>query len=92
MPLAESDLCLQAFRYGESAWALQFHPEVTLDILDRWYRLYLDDEDAHRIGFDEAAVRAACGELLSPWQALAGRIAERFLRHAGERADGRRAA
>ena len=28
-PLARSDVCLQAFRVGESAWAIQFHAEVS---------------------------------------------------------------
>lgn len=26
----------QAFRYGEAAWALQFHPEVTREMMCRW--------------------------------------------------------
>jgi GMP synthase (glutamine-hydrolysing) len=92
VPLVESELCLQAFRYGESAWAFQFHPEVTAEILERWFVLYLDDVDAHRIGFDEGAVRDACGQLLPPWTALGRRIAERFLAHAEELAQATRAA
>jgi GMP synthase (glutamine-hydrolysing) len=92
VPLAESERCLQAFRFGESAWAFQFHPEVTAEILERWFVLYLDDVEAHRIGFDESSVRGACGELLPPWTALGRRIAERFLAHAEELALGTRAA
>jgi len=35
--LAASDLCdHQAFRAGRRAYALQFHPEVTRDIIDEW--------------------------------------------------------
>lgn len=26
----------QAFRYGETAYGLQFHPEITSDMIDRW--------------------------------------------------------
>lgn len=26
----------QAFRYGNNAWGVQFHPEVTLDMMDHW--------------------------------------------------------
>lgn len=35
--LAESSACPhQAFRYGDSAWGLQFHPEVTEQIIRDW--------------------------------------------------------
>jgi GMP synthase (glutamine-hydrolysing) len=34
--LAESPVCAQAFRLGPSAWAVQFHPEVTREILEAW--------------------------------------------------------
>ncbi|MGR3913934.1 MAG: gamma-glutamyl-gamma-aminobutyrate hydrolase family protein [Gammaproteobacteria bacterium] len=36
--LARSEACAhQAFRCGETTYALQFHPEVTLPILERWH-------------------------------------------------------
>ena len=34
--LARSRVCPQAFRLGESAWAVQFHPEVTRAIVAQW--------------------------------------------------------
>lgn len=34
--LARSDNCPQAFRLGETAWGVQFHPEVTRAILEEW--------------------------------------------------------
>lgn len=35
--LAESRICTgQAFRYGGTAWGLQFHPEVTAEIVREW--------------------------------------------------------
>jgi GMP synthase (glutamine-hydrolysing) len=34
--LARSRVCPQAFRLGERAWAVQFHPEVTREIVARW--------------------------------------------------------
>ncbi|MBI3210805.1 MAG: gamma-glutamyl-gamma-aminobutyrate hydrolase family protein [Candidatus Solibacter usitatus] len=37
--LAESDLCEnQAFRYGDRAWGIQFHPEVEPATIERWLR------------------------------------------------------
>jgi GMP synthase (glutamine-hydrolysing) len=34
--LAESPACAQAFRVGEAAWGVQFHPEVTHQMLEAW--------------------------------------------------------
>jgi GMP synthase (glutamine-hydrolysing) len=34
--LARNDVCTQAFRLGESAWGVQFHPEVTLAQVESW--------------------------------------------------------
>jgi GMP synthase (glutamine-hydrolysing) len=34
--LARSTVCMQAFRLGENAWGVQFHPEVTLAQVEGW--------------------------------------------------------
>jgi GMP synthase (glutamine-hydrolysing) len=34
--LARNDVCTQAFRLGECAWGVQFHPEVTLAQVEAW--------------------------------------------------------
>jgi GMP synthase-like glutamine amidotransferase len=34
--LAYSRICTQAFRLGETAWGVQFHPEVTREQLEGW--------------------------------------------------------
>ena len=34
--LARSRVCSQAFRLGEAAWGVQFHPEVTRAIVEEW--------------------------------------------------------
>jgi GMP synthase (glutamine-hydrolysing) len=39
--LARSRVCTQAFRLGDSAWGVQFHPEVTLEQVEGWMQ---DDE------------------------------------------------
>ena len=39
--LARSAVCTQAFRLGDSAWGVQFHPEVTLAQVESW----VDEED-----------------------------------------------
>jgi GMP synthase-like glutamine amidotransferase len=39
LELARSAACPQAFRLGESAWGVQFHPEVTAKIVATWAEL-----------------------------------------------------
>jgi GMP synthase-like glutamine amidotransferase len=34
--LARSPVCAQAFRLGDSAWGVQFHPEIRVDQVARW--------------------------------------------------------
>jgi GMP synthase (glutamine-hydrolysing) len=34
--LAQSPVCPQAFRLGETTWGVQFHPEATLAMLECW--------------------------------------------------------
>ena len=37
MHLAENDdFAGQAFRWGRHAWAIEFHPEMTLEMINRW--------------------------------------------------------
>jgi GMP synthase-like glutamine amidotransferase len=54
--LARSEVCLQAARVGELAWALQFHPEVSAADALRWTADYESDADAVRIGIDPTAL------------------------------------
>jgi GMP synthase-like glutamine amidotransferase len=56
--LARSDLSAnQAFRYGERAWGLQFHPEVDAPIFAGWMQNYAEAPAA--VGIDRAALEAA---------------------------------
>ena len=54
--LAESELSPnQAFRVGELAWGLQFHPEVDLETFDLWHRNH--PGACERYGLDEPTLR-----------------------------------
>ena len=70
VPLAYSDVCLQAFRVGR-AWGVQFHPEVDRQTLERWIA--------------ESPTEAADGfasrdELMDRWNQLGRRLFRAFLR------------
>jgi GMP synthase (glutamine-hydrolysing) len=48
---------VEAFRWGDRAWGIQFHPEVNAAIVDEWYRNYEDWLAEARVS--EFAMRAA---------------------------------
>jgi GMP synthase (glutamine-hydrolysing) len=66
-----------AYRYGERAWGLQFHPEVTRDVLEDWWERSGSDQLA-RSGADEARARAADAEHLGGQAALSEVVFGRF--------------
>ncbi len=73
--LARSESCpYQAFRVGDRAWGLQFHPEVTADRIRTW-----DPERLAAQGFDrESLYRAAVADApaaTAVWRELARRFA-----------------
>jgi GMP synthase (glutamine-hydrolysing) len=78
--LAQSGQCLhQAFRYGRAAYGLQFHVEMTAELLDDW----LDDpgnqrELASLPEIDASAIRAQTPHYLPRMQALGNRLLPRF--------------
>jgi GMP synthase (glutamine-hydrolysing) len=81
--LAESDVCLQAFRLQDTpAWGIQFHAEVTGESLDSWLSNYESDEDAVRIGIDADGLRRESERRIRDWNELGSGIASRFLREA----------
>ena len=65
--LASSEQCTHAFRLGERSWGVQFHPEVTREILLEWFADYRSDPDAVAVGFDPAAAEAELEGRLAPW-------------------------
>jgi GMP synthase (glutamine-hydrolysing) len=68
----------QAFRYGAAAYALQFHPEVTAAIVQRWVSMDDSSEDLARPGAQAAALQLAGCERFDP---ALGSWTSRFLDH-----------
>jgi GMP synthase-like glutamine amidotransferase len=72
----------EAFRYGESAWGIQFHPEADAAGLDGWYG---DVDWLAEAGVDEDAARAADEVHLPGQRATAERIFGGFARYVAAR-------
>jgi GMP synthase (glutamine-hydrolysing) len=79
VPLAGSEMCLQAFRIGDRAWAIQFHAEVSAADAESWIRHYSVDPDAVRIGIDPKRLWAESKPRLAAWNELGRGLATRFL-------------
>jgi GMP synthase-like glutamine amidotransferase len=77
--LAESDVCLQACRVGEAAWAIQFHAEVDAADALSWIDDYRSDEDAVRIGIDPVALRAETEAKIEAFNRLGRDLCGRWL-------------
>jgi len=69
--LARSRVCSQAFRLGDRAWALQFHPEIRVDQATQWLR-----ED--RLPHAERLV-GELRERYEAWAAFGEQLCGRFL-------------
>lgn len=78
-PLASSDLCLQAARVGDRAWALQFHPEVSAADAAHWIADYRSDPDAVRIGLDPDALGAETKAKIGAFNQLGRDLCDRWL-------------
>jgi GMP synthase (glutamine-hydrolysing) len=77
--LAHSAACPQAFRLGEHAWGVQFHPEVVPEIVRDWALDYESDADAIAMGFDPPAHIAEAAERLPAWMEIGRTLFEGFL-------------
>jgi GMP synthase-like glutamine amidotransferase len=77
--LARSSVCSQAFRLGESAWGVQFHPEVRVEQVAKWVR-----DDPEFPNRDE--IVAELRDRIDEWQALGAALCRAFLA-AAERHD-----
>ena len=85
VPLAESGTCLQAYRFGESAWGIQFHAEVTLGDFEAWLDDYRSDPDAVAIGLDVEGLRSRTRVVMTRWNELGRGLCARFLSAASGR-------
>src|SRR4051812_21849502 len=77
--LARSAVCPQAFRIGQAAWGVQFHPEVTPAIVREWALDYESDPDAVRLGFEPQAHIATARDRLPAWMDLGRALFDAFL-------------
>lgn len=75
VPLAENPVCLQAYRLGDSAWGIQFHAEVTRDIVEGWLGSVDGREEAQDLDLSPMAA----------WNELGGNLAARFVKAASSR-------
>jgi GMP synthase-like glutamine amidotransferase len=84
--LARSDSCLQAFRVGESAWGVQFHPEVTLADAESWIGDITETSDAARVGIDPGEFTLQTRAAMPSWNRLGRRLCAGFLSFVRSRA------
>jgi GMP synthase (glutamine-hydrolysing) len=79
--LAESEVCLQAFRLGDKpAWGIQFHAEVTREMLDAWA-----EEDPDELPMPVDALREESKRRIEQSNAQGRALAAAFLREASWR-------
>jgi GMP synthase (glutamine-hydrolysing) len=71
--LARSRVCTQAFRLGDNAWGVQFHPEVTLQQVQSW----VDEEKGLLLDADKllAETRAR----IESWNTLGRELCAAFV-------------
>jgi GMP synthase-like glutamine amidotransferase len=71
--LARNSVCTQAFRLGDKAWGVQFHPEVTLEQVESW----VDEEEG--LPVDTGTLLAETRERIGAWNALGRDLCDAFV-------------
>jgi GMP synthase-like glutamine amidotransferase len=79
VPLARSEVCLQACRLGDRAWAIQFHPEVSRADALHWVDDFDADPDAVRDGIDPAVLGPETETKINAFNQLGCELCERWL-------------
>ena len=77
--LARTPVCVQAYRVGSSAWAIQFHAEVSATDVAHWIDDYRTDEDAVLVGVDPEALRADTEAKIAAFNQLGRDLCTRWL-------------
>jgi GMP synthase (glutamine-hydrolysing) len=75
--LARSPVCTQAFRLGDAAWGVQFHPEVKLAQIEGWSRE--DPEEGEEIPGGPEALLEATYPRIERWNELGRGLCAGFL-------------
>ena len=76
--LAVSASCRQAFALEERAWGIQFHAEVTREMIVSWVA-----DGSHELPVSQAELIARTDELISTWNDVGRRLCTAFLETAG---------
>jgi GMP synthase (glutamine-hydrolysing) len=71
--LVRGPTCNQAFRLGESAWGVQFHPEVTLEQIESW----MEDDEPLPVARDEFVAQTR--ERIAEWNDLGRNLCNGFV-------------
>ena len=79
VPLACNPVCLQAYRLNETAWGVQFHPEVKPERIGEWLEAAATQADAQRIGFDLERERALTERNVEGWIEIGRTLFSRFV-------------
>ena len=79
MLLTGDNVTNQAFRVGERAWGVQFHPEVNPELLEAWLDATAEEELAERWGRTRADLRAEAERYLPSQGRWARELFGRFV-------------
>jgi GMP synthase (glutamine-hydrolysing) len=71
--LARNSVCTQAFRLGDNAWGVQFHPEVTLEQVQSW----VDEEE--KMPVDAETLLGETQERIEVWNGLGRDLCDAFV-------------
>jgi GMP synthase (glutamine-hydrolysing) len=79
--LARTSASPQAYRLADRAWGIQFHAEVTPEIVEGWIvdAEETGAEDVREAGVDLGALRERTAAEIDAWQELGRGLAARFL-------------